>query len=247
MLHAPILKTEFSTLPFDIIPEPAGLPGPPGAVVMAGLDSFTGAAWRMERSLAETRASLAAHGAVLDQIGQGAVIVRADGSVLFANGPARRLADAGGFRIVADTLRISADDPEEAARLLQLVAQVVAGRPGGSLRITRQFPRGNIAVNVSALAVVNTDLPDAGMALVTLRDLTATIDVAPAQLMALFGLTPAEAAIVPQLVEGETAHVIARGRGVTVATVRSQIARVLAKTSAANLRALASMVAALSG
>jgi DNA-binding NarL/FixJ family response regulator len=102
-------------------------------------------------------------------------------------------------------------------------------------------------VNVSALAIASTDLPDVGMALVTLRDLTATIDVAPTQLMALFGLTPAEAAIVPQLVEGETAHVIARTRGVTVATVRSQIARVLTKTGATNLRALASMVAALSG
>jgi DNA-binding CsgD family transcriptional regulator len=247
MLHASILKTEFSALPFDPTPEPAGRPGPPGAVVMAGLDSFTGAAWRLERSLAETRASLAAHGAVLDQIGQGAVIVRADGSVLFANGPARRLADTGGFQIATDTFRISADDAEEAARLLHLVAQVVAGGPGGSLRITRRFPRGNIAVNVSALAIASTDLPDVGMALVTLRDLTATIDVAPTQLMALFGLTPAEAAIVPQLVEGETAHVIARTRGVTVATVRSQIARVLTKTGATNLRALASMVAALSG
>ncbi len=63
--------------------------------------------------------------------------------------------------------------------------------------------------------------------------------------MDLFGLTAAEAAIVPQLLEGDTAHLIAQSRGVSAATVRGQAARVLAKTGAANLRALATMVTAL--
>jgi DNA-binding CsgD family transcriptional regulator len=49
----------------------------------------------------------------------------------------------------------------------------------------------------------------------------------------------------PQLLAGDSAALIAQSRGVQVATIRTQAARVLAKTGASNLRALASMVAAL--
>jgi DNA-binding CsgD family transcriptional regulator len=213
-----------------------------GRPALDGLTRFAGAAWRLERTLAETRADLAARGAALDQIGHGAVIVGADGRVLFANDPARRLAETGGFTLGTETSGLTADNAAEAARLAYLVADAARGGAGGSVRITRPRPLAMLAATVAALPPAP---PAHGMALVTLRDLSATADITPAQLMELFDLTAAEAAIVPQLVEGESAHMIAQSRGVAVATVRAQAARVLAKTGAANLRALATMVAAL--
>jgi len=100
-------------------------------------------------------------------------------------------------------------------------------------------------VTVAMLPVATPGPHERGFVLITLRDLAATADIAACQLMELFGLTAAEAAIVPQLVEGETAHQIAQSRGVTAATVRGQMARILVKTKAANLRALATMVTVL--
>jgi DNA-binding NarL/FixJ family response regulator len=83
------------------------------------------------------------------------------------------------------------------------------------------------------------------LVLITLRDLSATSDSAASHLMDLFGLTAAEAGIVPQLLAGDSVSLIAQSRGVAVSTVKAQAAKVLAKTGAANLRALATMIAAL--
>jgi DNA-binding NarL/FixJ family response regulator len=47
------------------------------------------------------------------------------------------------------------------------------------------------------------------------------------------------------LLEGDSITLIAQSRGVSAATVRAQAAKLLEKTGAANLRALASMIAAL--
>jgi DNA-binding CsgD family transcriptional regulator len=197
---------------------------------------------RVQHRRADTKAALAARGAVLDQMSQGAIIVGADRRVLFANGAARRLSAHGGFTLGGEPGHLSADRPEESARLAGLVAEAAAGG-SGSMRLTRVPPHRMLAATIAALPVGNAD--PSGLVLITLCDLTATADIAPCQLMALFGLTAAEAAIVPQLVAGETTHFIAQSRGVAVATVRAQAARILAKTGAANLRALSTMVAAL--
>jgi DNA-binding CsgD family transcriptional regulator len=198
-----------------------------------------------QNSRLDAHAGLAARSAALDRIRHGAIIVAADGRVLFANDAARKLAESGNFTIGADSAVLSVNHPEERARLAALIADAAAGRGSGSLRITRARPLGMLAALVSPLPIEAGARTEPGMALVTLRDLAATADIAPAQLMDLFGLTAAEAAIVPQLLEGDTAHLIAQSRGVSAATVRGQAARVLAKTGAANLRALATMVTAL--
>jgi DNA-binding CsgD family transcriptional regulator len=249
MLPSHRLDIEFARASFAL-PDEAGwcgrdqFSGTGGSGAMEALSSFTGAAWRLERSLAESRAGLAAQGAALDRIGHGVIIVDGNRHVLFANQPAKCLAETGGIRLEREPGTLSADVATEAAGLAARIADAAHGGGGGSLRLSRPSPLGKLAATVSPLPVAAPG--DAIMVLVALRDLTATADIAPSQLMELFGLTAAEAAIVPQLVEGETAHVIARGRGVAVATVRAQAARILAKTGAPNLRALAMMVAALS-
>jgi len=201
------------------------------------------AALRLEKLLTEERHASAMRGAALDRFSHGAVIVASDGAILFANDPALRLAATGGLLLGDAGDGLSCDRPDEADRLAALIHRAATRGEGGSTRITRPGRHAILAATVEPL--MSGAGADRRLVLVTVRDLAATSDAAQADLMGLFGLTGAEAAIVPQLLAGDSAALIAQSRGVTVATIRAQAARVLAKTGAANLRALASMIAAL--
>jgi DNA-binding CsgD family transcriptional regulator/PAS domain-containing protein len=209
------------------------------------------AALRLERQLTDERLASASRGAALDQLTHGAVIVDATGTILFANDAALQFAADGGLVLGAPGEGLTCENPAEADRLTRLIVNAAHGGAAGSTRVTRPGRMPILAAIVSPLPLplgVAVGVPpgaDRRLALVIVRDLGATSDAAQSQLMELFSLTGAEAAIVPQLIAGESASLIAQSRGVAVATIRAQAARVLAKTGAANLRALASMIAAL--
>lgn len=209
------------------------------AAEQAALDRLArhlGAALRLERTLIEGRIAQSARDTALDQVAQGMVIADGDGRVLFANRAARALADGGLIRGGG----LAAGD-----RVAALVRAAAQGKPGGIVRL----PAGStsspgLAASVTPVGA-RLGLEGAGLVLINLRALAPAPDVSAEQLIALFDLTPAEASIVPQLLAGDTALAIAQSRGVKPATVRDQSARILAKTGAANLRALATMVASL--
>jgi DNA-binding CsgD family transcriptional regulator len=152
------------------------------------------------------------------------------------------LAKRGG--LILSGAGVTCADPRQAAKLAALIQCAAHGGPGGCTGISQGPKRAILAATASPLPV-DDDASGAPLALLTLRDLGATSDVGEANLMELFGLTGAEAAIVPQLLAGDTMSLIAQSRGVSVATVRAQATRLLEKTGATNLRALASMIAAL--
>jgi DNA-binding CsgD family transcriptional regulator/GAF domain-containing protein len=208
---------------------------------------MTGALRLHDLLAAEQRAS-AARGAALDQFRHGAVVAAAGGAIMFANASAERLAQGGGLLLSRGM--VSCEDARDAARLALLIESAATGGPGGCTRIGRGPRRPILAATVAPLPValaanVSVDGEGQALALVTVRDLGATSDAGQAHLIELFGLTGAEAAIVPQLLSGDSISIIAQSRGVSAATVRAQAARLLDKTGAANLRALASMIAAL--
>jgi DNA-binding CsgD family transcriptional regulator len=220
----------------------------------AALDSVTrhlAAALRLAGALQAERQAAIVRGAALDGLRHGAVITDPAGVVQFANGAAMRLAEEGGLVLGLPGSVLSCEKPAEAVRLADLIREASRGESGGCARITRGGRRSMLAAVVSPLTVdvaaSASVAPCAArlLALVSLRDLGDTCDAAQTYLMELFGLTAAEAAILPQLLAGDSASLIAQSRGVQVATIRTQVSRVLAKTGAANLRALASMVAAL--
>jgi DNA-binding CsgD family transcriptional regulator/GAF domain-containing protein len=217
----------------------------------SALDSLTAhiaGALRLQDLLAAERLASAARGAALDQFGHGAIIAAAGGAILFANTAANRLAQGGG--LVLSRGGVSCADARDAARLAMLIDSAAQGGPGGCTRISRGPKRPVLAAAVSPLPVslaAEAELHHTGrpLALITVRDLGATSDTGQAQLIELFGLTGAEAAIVPQLLAGDSISLIAQSRGVSAATVRSQAAKLLDKTGAPNLRALATMITAL--
>lgn len=71
--------------------------------------------------------------------------------------------------------------------------------------------------------------PD-GTSIVIFLDLDACAQPSPATLQRMFGLTPAEASLALAIAQGGTPDKIAAGRRVSRTTVRSQLARVFAKT-----------------
>ncbi len=222
--------------------EAAGPFTPGDARALAALARHLAAALRLERVLAEARIAKAARDSVLDHLPYGAVIAAADGRVVFANKAAWKIAEGGGIEI-ASLAGIRPTAPAHAETFARMLRQAARGRPGGSLRLLRN--RG------AAIALCIEPLQGplaaqgAGLALVLLRNLAASVEISAPQLMALFDLTAAEVSIMPQLLAGDPANLIAQSRGVKVATVRDQSARILAKTGAPNLRALATMIAAL--
>jgi DNA-binding CsgD family transcriptional regulator len=131
--------------------------------------------------------------------------------------------------------------------LRHLVRVACAGSVGGSVRLTAPDPSASLAARVAPL-----DVPPwpcagspSGLALIVLRRLAPNGPIDTQRLMEMFGLTRAEAAILPALLAGDTTEAVASGLGLSSHTVRSHVRAVLAKTQAANLRALAVLVSAV--
>jgi PAS domain-containing protein len=201
-------------------------------------------ALRLAAQLETERAANATLGAALDGIRHGTVIATADGKVVFCNEAAVRMANEGGLILGEEGGYVSCEETDEAARFARLLCNAAEHGEGGCTRVSRNGRRAMLAAVVTPLGATDT-MPARPLAMVSIRDLGDASDATETHLMDLFGLTAAEAGILPQLLAGDSASLIAQSRGVQVATIRTQAARVLAKTGATNLRALASMVAAL--
>ena len=216
-----------------------------------GVGRHVAAALRLEAMLAAERTASALRGAALDLYPHGIVVTNGDGFVLFANLAAKRIAQAGGIVLGQSRSGLGLVKPDEAAKLEALVTSVGGGGLGGCTRVSRRQGTGVLAAIVEPLPVEMTQHAaalrngDRPLVLISLRDLSATADASPCVLMDLFGLTAAEAGIVPQLLSGESVSLIAQSRGAAVSTVKAQAGKVLAKTGAPNLRALSTMIAAL--
>jgi DNA-binding CsgD family transcriptional regulator len=180
--------------------------------------------------------------ALLDQVDHGVAVVSADGTTVYANRQAALWGEACGLRVgLHDVLRVAC--AAETRQLRHLVRVACGGGPAGSLRLTAPSGLSGLAARVSALHVG----PAPGLAMVMLRRLGGEPAMDTARLMDMFGLTRAEAAILPALIAGETTSAVARALGLSTHTVRTHVRAVLAKTQAAILRALAMLVSSAIG
>ena len=211
-----------------------------------GLTRHIATAVRLSGMLEAERMNNVIRAAALDRLRHGAVIVEADGVIQFANDSALQLAATGGLMLSGNGL-LTCEHAAEATRLAAIIRGAAIDGVSKCMRISRGGKRAMLAAIVTPLRLDHSDAAVTArrFALVSVRDLGDTCDAAQTDLMELFGLSAAEAAILPQLLAGDSATLIAQSRGVRVATVRSQAAKVLAKSGAPNLRALASMMAAL--
>ena len=194
--------------------------------------------------------------AALEALPGHTTIVSADMRVLFANTAAldKAATQSYGLRLVrsgpipgsSDYLMAAHRDDNKA--LAALVVAAASGGPGGVMRV-RPLPTASPA---TALAVVVSPVPDCfidktrtdprmqlakGIALVMAREIAKSRSTAHGQLLrSLFGLSGAEADVAMTLAGGRSADEVARSRGVSLDTIRTQIKTVLRKMDALNLR-----------
>jgi DNA-binding CsgD family transcriptional regulator/PAS domain-containing protein len=185
-----------------------------------------------ERVAAERLAALA-----FDGIGLAAMILTAEGRLLHANPAAEALLQRRRMRLAAGGIALP--DLAQRARLQALLRVVDQG--GGHLRDMPADGAGPILLQVAPLPASlrppGFAIPPGGVALVTLRDLAPPAPP-PGLLAEALGLTRAEAEVAALLLDQLSGSEVARRRGTSEETVRSQIAALQAKTGARNQREL---------
>jgi DNA-binding CsgD family transcriptional regulator len=186
----------------------------------------------------------------LDALAHGVLIVDADARIVFANRAATtQLAHATGLRSERDTL--TASTPAATQQLRALVARAAhpVTRTGGAMLIGRPPPDEPLQVLISPLgAHRSADLghgarPHAAMLIVI--DPKSSRRGVETRLVALFGLTPAEARVACEVGKGLNPKDVAEALQVLPSTVRTHLHHVFAKTATRRQAELMRLIAQL--
>ncbi|MDQ0509927.1 PAS domain-containing protein [Ancylobacter amanitiformis] len=189
--------------------------------------------------------------AALDALPVGVGVVDAGLKIRFVNDLARRYLagpDSGLFSMrsgpyAGSGVYLAAMSREETSVLRRLVASATSGGTGGAMRVTSRSgavvglmvapaPQG-LAAEVSGM---DGGAAREALALLILRPLDRKVAPQADMLCEMFGFSRAEAEVAIALTGGASAEDVARGRGVSLMTVRSQIRSILGKSEAENLR-----------
>ncbi len=192
--------------------------------------------------------------AALEMTGGAVVILDAEGRILFSTSAAEALlaaADAvralptgpapGAARVFAAT------DKAGDAELRGAVRRTALGRgAGASLALPGTTAGQAVAALVSRVpSALAPRGPSGCPVLVMLRPLARRTAPDPRRLAGMLGLTPVEAEVAAALSGGRSAEAVAADRGVSVATVRTHIRRLIEKLGVANLREFEALLASL--
>ena len=188
---------------------------------------------------------------VLEAIRQAVVLLDGDCRILHANAAATRLAAEGKGLAFSSSAHpslgpgnshVTLADRHQDAALRDVVGSVaVLGGSGTAIRVGRVDDSAGLLIAVlpvpaSLLTPVGPSGTRRGWALLFIRDLAVSA-VPPAQVLQdLFGLTPGEAVVAGMMARGTTAAHVAKVRGVSVETIRTQLRSLLGKLGARNLR-----------
>lgn len=176
--------------------------------------------------------------AVLDRFNLAIFQVDATGRVQDANLEAQRLVALAGTALVrGGLLEVAEPDGEGLRRAIRLATQPRAPQ-AGMVRL-RAGPLEGWTLTVTPLPA-----PGAARALVVVKSLSDE-QALFRRLQALFGLSLAEAAVAAALSRGEALSDVALARGVTEATVRSQLKALFAKTGCRRQAQLVALVSSL--
>ncbi|MBS0239827.1 MAG: helix-turn-helix transcriptional regulator [Proteobacteria bacterium] len=184
----------------------------------------------LNRKFRATKANAEASHGALDQLNFGVVLLGENGVVLRANAIAAALANsANGIRVVQGRLKIANTGAQN--RLDYLVGCAVngVGPRGGPLLIPRAKGK-PIFARILPYTGVSYDGVPAVHAIIYLRDPEASPAPAVDHIAMAYGLTSAESRVLRALLNDSDVRAIAENFGVSVATVRNQIARIMEKT-----------------
>lgn len=176
--------------------------------------------------------------AVLDRFSLAIFQVDAEGRIHDANAEAQRLAALAGPALIrGGVLEVAGPDADPLRRALHLATHP-RKRQAGMVRLHAPTLEG------WTLTVTPLPAPGRARALVVVKSLSDEQALAR-RLQALFGLSLAEAAVAAALSRGEALGDIALARGVTEATIRSQLKALFAKTGCRRQAQLVALVSSL--
>jgi DNA-binding CsgD family transcriptional regulator/PAS domain-containing protein len=172
---------------------------------------------------------------VLDNLSTAIILADGDGKVLYANSAAIAvLRNGDGLTEYGGSLR--ADTPASTQALLRAVRLcaeeiAVARQPPPHAVALPRTRRSPLSVLVAPLRTCDLwAIHGIPIAMLIVRDAERAASQKPEILQALFGLTPAEAWLVGELLNGRDLKEIAECKGVSMNTVRTQLKSILHKT-----------------
>ncbi|HJU16684.1 MAG TPA: helix-turn-helix transcriptional regulator [Stellaceae bacterium] len=161
---------------------------------------------------------------MLNRCKEGALLVDAQARVLFANAAAEAiLTEGAALRVVNGRLAAGAPGQSEALR------GAIAGGTGGLLALPR-CGGGSVAVQILPLRAETSWLPQPAAAILFVRDPRASALPSRGQIRLLFDLTPAQAAMAREILEGDGIQAAALRLGISRATARTHLLEVFHKT-----------------
>lgn len=234
-----------SFAPTLLQPPPAPLPQLPQLPPAAAAGAVRPAV--LARLPAASDAAGAVPGAVLaqmlDELDCGLLLVAGNAQVMFLNHAASCELDAGHpLQLLGRTLR--AGRPQDVAPLAQALA---AARRGSRRMVVLGEGRRRVSVTFAPLreCVAERAGDPVGVCAVSLGRRSMCEALQLETFARTMGLTPAETRVLGQLCEGTRPADIARRQGVRIATVRTQISSIRAKTGTASIREIERMLALL--
>ncbi|MDQ2860032.1 MAG: hypothetical protein M3T55_04755 [Pseudomonadota bacterium] len=208
-------------------------------------------AFKLSRVFSGPRTLGEAAVAALDHSTKGLFILDGAGRLLHANRAGERiLARRRGLGLLAGRLtgpNASASRALEAV-ILAAASRDPAIRAGGSMALPSADGRAPLSVTVAPLRAERWPMLGGGPSvLASVTDLGADLNVSEARMRDLFALTAAEARVTSGLLRGERPRQVAEASGVSVTTVRSQLASIFGKTGAADQAELSRLLMRVGG
>ena len=186
------------------------------------------------------------HAAALDALAFGVVVCEATGRIVLANTAAEGLARAGAGIILGHRGKaLGATVGTEARALAALVHDAANNGPGGVIRLSGRTGGAELVALVTPLPREFGLAGGAACALVTLRSIWDNPSFSTDALIALFGMSSAQAEIALAIYNGKAPDEIAVARGVSISTVRTHLSEIFARTSAENQRDLVRLLGTL--
>lgn len=169
--------------------------------------------------------------ALLDALRHGVALVALDGTLLHANIAAQELLrQRDGLAIAAGGHLVTSRQADTVA-LRTLIAGCAAWTGGGAMSIPRPSGLKPFEVVVAPLSTANRpDVTQKASAIVFLHDPEVGVAPLPGLLASLYRLTPAEGRLAAELLEHLSLEQIAERRSVSMATLRTQLKVLFAKT-----------------
>jgi len=220
-----------------------------GADASAALEALlphVGRAVRTACRLASAEARGAGVESLLAQLRDGALLLGANGAVLYAN-PAAEMLLRGGDGLVTAQGKLRAAHASDDAALQRAVAAATTGG-GGTLAVARPSGRVALAIAVQPAAAGRLSMSDPWRIALMPAALVFVVDpdragaVPDPALRVLYGLTAAEAAVAGRIAQGQGVADAADALGVAASTLRWHLQRVFEKIGTARQAELARLV-----